>query len=261
MSKGTVTSPVADECSIPQSSKEDQENQSCTCGIKEKSLQGQHCTCNANINVSKKQREKLSLYNKRQLIFDQSCKDDVPQSTNAHSTLALGNSDTQKQCGDSEPQFSPSGQVENFKSPKVDKHMAVSYSQVIEDLQDLRNEPTVRSCVLNRPTSRKGKKRSQKTKHLEENKRIKISKMEGCDSCDPQYRPNDLYVERIHQERVDRELALKLQRQFDKEGQKVERHRTSSDKYPLRSWICVDGRSARNPRRSGRISRKIKHFN
>lgn len=259
MSKGTITSPVTDDYNITQSSKEDQENKSCICCPLEKGLQAQHCTCTTNTNLSRKQREKSLLYNKRQLIFDQCSRDDGSQSTNAHPTLiALGNSDTHNQCGDYESHCSPSGQVENLKSPIVDKHMGASHNQGIEDLQDLKNEPTVRSCALNRPTSRRGKKRSQKTKHLEETKRIKIS---SIDSCDPQYRQNDLYVERIHQERMDRELALKLQRQFDKEGQKVERHRMSSDKYLLRSWICIDGRAARNPRRSGRISRKIKHFN
>lgn len=260
MSKGTITSPVVDDYSIAQNSEEDQENKSCKCGPLEKGLPGQHCTCTANTNLSR--RQKSLPYNKRHLTFDQCNKDDGSQSTNEHPTcIALGNFDTQKQCGDCEPHCTPSGRVENLKSPIVDKHMGISHNQSIEDLQDLRNEPTVRSCVLNRPTSRRGKKRSQKTKHLEETKRIKMSKIESCDSCDPQYRQNDLYVERIHQERMDRELALKLQRQFDKDSQKVERHRMSSDKYPLRSWICVDGRAARNPRRSGRISRKIKHFN
>ncbi|GAA6097422.1 E3 ubiquitin-protein ligase RNF169 [Tachysurus ichikawai] len=262
MSKGTITSPVVDDYSITKCSEEDQENKSCNCGPMEKGLQGteKDCNCIATTNLPRKQ--KYLLYNKRQLIFDQCNKDDGSQSTNAHPTLmALGNFDTQKQCGDCEPHCSPSGKVENLKSPIVDKHMGVSHNQGIEDLQDLRNEPTVRSCVINRPTSRRGKKRSQKTKHLEESKRIKISKTESCDSCDHQYRQNDLYVERIHQERMDRELALKLQRQFDKEGQKLERHRMSSDQYPLRSWVCVDSRAARNPRRSRRISRKIKHFN
>lgn len=258
MSKGTITSPVADDYSITHSSEEDQENKSCNCGPMEKGLQGQHCTCSANMNLPKKQREKSLLYNKRQLIFDQCSRDDGSQSTNAHPTVMT---ETHSQDGACESHCSPSQRVENLKSPIVDKHMAASHNQDIEDLQDLKNEPTVRSCVLNRRTSKRGKKRSQKTKHLEETKRIKISNIEGCDSSDPQYRQNDLYVEQIHQEKMDRELALKLQRQFDKEGQKVERHRMSSDKYFLRSWICVDNRAARNPRRSGRISRKIKHFN
>lgn len=261
LSKETITSPVAHDYSITQSSEEDQENKSCNCGPMEKGLQGQHCTCTANLNLSRKQREKSLLYNKRQLIFDQCNRDDGSHSKNAQPTLmVLGNSDAHKQCGACEPHCSPSGQVENLKSPTVDKHTGVSHNQGVEDLQDLRNEPTVRSCVLNRPTSRRGKKRSQKTKHLEETKRIKISKIESHDNCDPQCRQNDLYLERIHQEQMDRELAVKLQRQFDQEDQKVERHRMSSDKYPLRSWICVDSRAAHNPRRSGRISRKIKHF-
>ncbi|KAM9469378.1 E3 ubiquitin-protein ligase RNF169 [Clarias gariepinus] len=258
MSKGTITSPVADDYSITQCSEEDQENKSCNCGPMEKGLQGPHCSCSINTNYSKKQRGKSLLYNKRQLIFDQCSRDDGSQSTTAYPTFE--NMDTYNQCGACEPHSSPLGKAENLKSPIMDKRIGVSHNQGIEDLQDLKNEPNFRSCVLNRPTSRKGRKRRQKTKHLEESKRIKIFKIESCDSCDPQCRKNE-YVERLHQERMDRELAIKLQRQFDKEGQKVERHRMSSDKYPLRSWICVDGRAARNPRRSGRISRKIKHFN
>lgn len=259
MSKGTITSPLTDDYSITRGSEEDQENKSCNCGPMEKDLQAQHCTCTANANLSRKNREKSLLYNKRQLMFDQCSRDDGSQSTNAHPTLmALGNSDTRNQCGACESRCSPSGRVENLKSPIVDKHMGACHNQ---DLQELKNEPTVRSCVLNTPTSRRGKKRSQKTKHLEETKRIRLSNIEICDSSDPQHRQNDLDLERINQERMDRKLALKLQRQFDKEGQNVERHRMSSDKYLLRSWICVDGRATRIPRRSGRVSRKIKHFN
>lgn len=256
MSKGTVTSPVADDFSTRQSS-EDQENKSCNCGPMGKGLHGQHCTSTANTHLSIKQRGKSLLHNKRQLIFDQCSRDDA-----SHPTLmALSNSDTRNQCAACDSHCSPSERVQNLKSPVVDKHMGESHNPSIEDLQDVKNEPTVRSCVLNRPSSRRGKKRSQKTKHLEETKRIKRSSINSCDSGDRQYRQNDLYIERIHQERMDRELALKLQRQFDKESQKVERHRMSSDKYLLRSWICVDSRAARNLRRSGRISRKIKHFN
>ncbi|KAG7321815.1 hypothetical protein KOW79_014673 [Hemibagrus wyckioides] len=90
MSKGTITSPVVDDYSITQNSEEDQENKSCNCGPLEKGLQGQHCTCNANTNLSRKQ--KSLLYNKRQLIFDQCNKDDGSQSTNEHPTfMALAN--------------------------------------------------------------------------------------------------------------------------------------------------------------------------
>ncbi|KAK3561111.1 hypothetical protein QTP86_028314 [Hemibagrus guttatus] len=85
MSKGTITSPVVDDYSITQSSEEDQENKSCNCGPLEKGLQGQHCTCSANTNLSRKQ--KSLLYNKRQLIFDQYNKDDGSQSTNEHPTV------------------------------------------------------------------------------------------------------------------------------------------------------------------------------
>ncbi|KAF7700124.1 E3 ubiquitin-protein ligase RNF169 [Silurus meridionalis] len=172
MSKGTITSPVVDDYSFTRSSEEDQENKSCNCGPMEKDLPGQHCTCTANADFSRKQREKPLLRNKRQLIFDQCIKDDCSQSTTAPTQITHCNSDTHKQCGACEPHCSPSGRMENLNSPILDKRIGVSHNHGKVDLQDLRNEPTVRNCVHKRPTSRRGKKRSQKTKHLEETKRI-----------------------------------------------------------------------------------------
>ncbi|AWO99513.1 putative E3 ubiquitin-protein ligase RNF169 [Scophthalmus maximus] len=59
----------------------------------------------------------------------------------------------------------------------------------------------------------------------------------------------------IQQERQDRALALKLQRQFDLENQSVNRRR-SPDQYFLRSWMSNQNRRRRGLRRSRRINKK-----
>ncbi len=74
-------------------------------------------------------------------------------------------------------------------------------------------------------------------------------------------RLDDMIVQRMNQEKEDRELALKLQRQFDRGCQKVDRHKMSCKKYELRSWATNDGMIGHNTRRSGRISKRNEHFN
>ncbi|XP_072547945.1 E3 ubiquitin-protein ligase RNF169 isoform X2 [Salminus brasiliensis] len=255
-SKGTITSPVADDLNVKSRAGEETESKSSNCVSVEKGLQGQQLACNPNAVVHGKKKEKLS--NKRRLIFDQCGREGDTQSTvNAVPALI-----TLESCDVHKSYDADETQGEDFRSPLSDRHSGVShYKQGTEDLQDLKNEPTVKSCVPNRPTSRRGKKRSQKTKHLELTGKIKISRTESCDPCETQQGDSDFYtVARMHQERKDRELALKLQRQYDKECQMIERHRTSSDKYSLRSWASTDTRAVRNPRRSGRISGRLKHF-
>ncbi|KAG9265056.1 E3 ubiquitin-protein ligase RNF169 [Astyanax mexicanus] len=257
-SKGTITSPVADDLTVKQSSGEETEGKSCNCVPVEKDRQGQQLACNQNTVVHGKKKEKLS--NKRRLIFDQCSREGETQSVTANAVpalITLDSSDVHKSHNACKAQ----GEV--FKSPVSGKHAGVSHcNQGTEDLQDLNEtEPTVKSCVPNRPTSRRGKKRSQKTKHLELTGKIKISRTESCDPCEPQQGDRHFYtVAQMHQERKDRELALKLQRQYDKECQMIERHKTSSDKYSLRSWASTGSRAVRNPRRSGRISGRLKHF-
>uniref|UniRef100_A0A3B3WKZ9 RING-type E3 ubiquitin transferase n=1 Tax=Poecilia mexicana TaxID=48701 RepID=A0A3B3WKZ9_9TELE len=84
--------------------------------------------------------------------------------------------------------------------------------------------------ICNQSTSRRGKKRNQKTKHLDPaldpvlDPALKRSRPSG-----QQEAPCS-----VQQERQDRALALRLQRQFD-----LEVRRTSPDRYFLRSWSNV----------------------
>ncbi|XP_017552229.1 E3 ubiquitin-protein ligase RNF169 [Pygocentrus nattereri] len=260
-SKGTITSPVADDLTVKQSCGEEaKRGKSCSCVSVEKGLQSQKCTCGPNTDVHGKKKEKSLLSNKRRLIFDPCSREGDTKSTVnvVPALITLESSDTRKSHNACKTHCSPSEQGGNFKS--IDKYAGVSHcNQGTEDHQDSRK--SVRSCAPNRPTSRKGKKRSQKTKHLELTGKIKIARTESCDACKMQHGESDFYGRRMNQERKDRELALKLQRQYDKECQIIDRHKTSSDKYSLRSWVSVDGRTVHNPRISGRISRRVKHFN
>lgn len=253
-SKGTITSPMSENFSISQSSDEDGVNKSCSCALAGIDL---HCTCIGNKNLYEK--EKSLMHNKRRLIFDHCSKTEDLQSTNAlHTQTALVISDIPKLYHACEAHYSPPEQTQFPKPHTMDKCARLSSNRGTKDGPDLKNDLTVMN-LCNRPTSRRGKKRSQKTKHLEETGIIKIPRKESYDCWEKQLGENHLHVERTHQEIKDKELALKLQRQFDKKCQIIERHKMSSDKYSLRSWVSIDSRS--NPRRSGRLSRKIKHFN
>ncbi|XP_034024764.1 E3 ubiquitin-protein ligase RNF169-like [Thalassophryne amazonica] len=98
------------------------------------------------------------------------------------------------------------------------------------------------SGIYNQSASRRGRKRKQKTKHLDSDREVdpKRSKSANQDTC-------------VQQLKQDRALALKLQRQFDLENQGVNR-RQSPDKYFLRSWMANHNRRRRSLRR---ISKKL----
>lgn len=245
-SKGTVTSPIAEDLSLKLSPVEEQDSRLCNCATKV-GLEDHRCNCG-----SKDRKDKLVVCNKRRLIFDQCNKEEdaQPVSTHIRSTpQTIADTSSPKRRSRCEALCEPTETLE--------KHAGHGTRGTV-DPEILINEPTTRSCVLNRPTSRRGKKRSHKTKHLEENLQTKISRTDGCNACDGL---DDLIVRRMSQEKEDRELALKLQRQFDRECQKVDRHKTSRNKYELRSWATKDGMVGHNTRRSGRISKRNEHFN
>ncbi|XP_051521249.1 E3 ubiquitin-protein ligase RNF169-like isoform X2 [Myxocyprinus asiaticus] len=257
-SKGTITSPIAEDLSLKLSPIEERDSQPCNCVVVKDDLQDHQCMCRASTEESKRQKEKPVLWNKRRLIFDQRNKEEGTPPTSA-----LTRSITQTIADTSTPEghsrcktlceYGPSGvSVQMF-----DKHIGRCNQSTIDPVNVI-NEPTTQSCVLNRPTSRRGKKRSHKTKHLEDTVQSKISRIDCCNACD---RFDDLLVQRINQEKEDRELALKLQRQFDRECQKVDRHKTSCNKYVLRSWALKDGTVGQNTRRSGRIPKQNERFN
>ncbi|TKS80476.1 E3 ubiquitin-protein ligase RNF169 [Collichthys lucidus] len=135
--------------------------------------------------------------------------------------------------------FSPYTKNSGFQSCKL----------VPKDSQSPRKESD--SSLHNQSTSRRGKKREQKTKHLDSDrdsdlKRSRLASQEAFD---------ERYIRQIQQERQDRALALKLQRQFDLENQTVNRQR-SPDTYFLRSWMSNQNRRRRGLRRSRRINKK-----
>lgn len=252
-SKGTVTSPIAEDLSLKLSPVEERDGGLCSCAEAKDSLQDHQCICESSTEGSQDRKDKLVVSNKRRLVFDQCNKKEGTQPASTHIrsvTQTVADTSSAKGRGRCEALCEP---TETCK-PMLDKH-AGHCNQGAVDPENFINEPTTRSCVLNRPTSRRGKKRSHKTKHLEETTQTKMSRADPCNRLD------DLIVQRMNQEKEDRELALKLQRQFDRECQKVDRHKTSRNKYELRSWATKGGTVGHNTRRSGRISKRNEHFN
>ncbi|XP_018560406.1 E3 ubiquitin-protein ligase RNF169 [Lates calcarifer] len=199
--------------------------------------------------------------NKRRLLFDppagdtdtfqkQSVKIRVPAIRYSSESSFRGSSDfestaaTPESCSGGalfgrKQSFSPYTKNSGFQSCKL----------VPKDSQSPRKESD--SSIHNQSTSRKGKKRKQKTKHLDSDRDsdMKRSRPVSQEAFD------ERYIRQIQQERQDRVLALKLQRQFDLENQTVNRRR-SPDKYFLRSWRSNQNRRRRGLRRSRRINKK-----
>lgn len=282
-SKGTVTSPIAEELAVRERpARERGEGSACSCISSRDRAQGKLCTCAKQTGSVGAVKEKIVVSNKRRLIFDDFASEDVvscrQSSSVSSSSAALAKpepSKTERAEHTNQTQGCTSGQHAGNQAAtlvNVEQKESVfaghagpggSCNQKGLDPPDQQKEPSARNCAQNRPTSRRGRKRSQKTKHLEEEERmVKRTRMEEQGSkqeaCGPEV---DVHMQRLHQERKDRELALRLQRQFDKERQKMDRQKTSPDKYPLRSWASPDSQTENNPRRSGRISKKKEHFN
>lgn len=104
-----------------------------------------------------------------------------------------------------------------------------------------------------RPTSQRGMKRSQKTKHLEEGGKAKrlrpSSRVEMGSECN-----SNSFDGHWSQREEDCKLALKLQRQFDLERRNVDRRKGTPDNYLIRSWNNSDVKQI--PRRSGRMGKR-----
>lgn len=250
-SKGTVTSPIAEDLSLKLSPVEEKDSQPCGCVVAKDAFQDHPCVCSVSAKKSKNQKEKHVVSNKRRLIFDQCTKEEGTPPASALIRLT-----TQTVAETSAQEDHSRCETHCEYGSEVNDECVKRCNQSTVD--NLPNESATRSCVLTRPTSRRGKKRSHKTKHLEDAAQAKISRTGSCNARD---RFDDLIIRRMNQEKIDRELALKLQRQFDRECQKVDRHKTSCNKYELRSWATKDGLVGRNTRRSGRISKRNEHFN
>ncbi|XP_070685805.1 E3 ubiquitin-protein ligase RNF169 [Pempheris klunzingeri] len=197
----------------------------------------------------------VTAVNKRRLLFDppagdadafqkQSVKIWVPAIRYSGEATLKGGSDFEPTAGAPE---SCSGAV--FSRKRSFSPYTKSCKLVPKDSQSPRKESD--SSLHNQSTSRRGKKRDQKTKHLNSEldsdpKRSRSVSQEAFD---------ERYIRQIQQERQDRALAVKLQRQFDLENQTVNRRR-SPDAYFLRSWMSNQNRRRRGLRRSRRISKK-----
>ncbi|XP_070762607.1 E3 ubiquitin-protein ligase RNF169 [Enoplosus armatus] len=199
--------------------------------------------------------------NKRRLLFDppaadtdtfqkQSVKIRVPAIRYSSEATFRGSSDFEPTVGTPEScsggtffsrkqSFSPYTKNSGFQSCKL----------VPKDSQSPKKESD--NSLHNQSTSKRGKKREQKTKHLDSDRDsdLKRSRSVSQEAFD------ERYIRQIQQERQDRALALKLQRQFDLENQTVNRRR-SPDTYFLRSWMSNQNRRRRGLRRSRRINKK-----
>lgn len=204
--------------------------------------------------------------NKRKLVFEppaaetnsfqkQSIKIRVPAMRYSSETFFRGSSDSEltvvapESCSgalfSNKQSFSPYTRNSGFQSCKLTS----------KDSQSPRKESN--GSNQNQSTSRRGKKRSHKTKHLNledlepDLKRTRPVSQEALDV-------DELCIRQIQiqqQERQDRALALQLQRQFDLENQTASRRR-SPDSYFLRSWMSNQNRRKHGLRRSRRISKK-----
>uniref|UniRef100_A0A3P8TWU4 RING-type E3 ubiquitin transferase n=1 Tax=Amphiprion percula TaxID=161767 RepID=A0A3P8TWU4_AMPPE len=192
--------------------------------------------------------------NRRRLLFDPPDADFQKQSVNIRVPAIRYNSESTFR-GSSEsctPESGSGGALFGRKqsfSPYTKNSGFQSCKLVPKDPPSPRKESD--SSIHNQSTSWRGQKRKQKTKHLDS----------GRDSDLKRSRPvsqeafDERYIRQLQQERQDRALALKLQRQFDLENQSVGRRR-SPDKYFLRSWMSTQNRRRRGLRRSRRINKK-----
>lgn len=218
-------------------------------------------TAKTRLSPSGRDSETVTVINKRRLLFDppatdtetfqkQSVKIRVPAIRYSSEATFRGSADFEPTVGAPEScsggaffsrkqSFSPYSKNSGFQSCKL----------VPKDSQSPRKESD--SSLHNQSTSKRGKKREQKTKHLDSDRDsdLKRSRPDSQEAFD------EHYFCQIQQERQDRALALKLQRQFDLENQTVNRRR-SPDTYFLRSWMSNQNRRRCGLRRSRRISKK-----
>lgn len=198
--------------------------------------------------------EGVTAVNKRKLLFEQdkdvvqkqSVKIRVPAIRYSSEAAFRGGSDFEAKVPEScsgsvffsrKQSFSPYTRNSGFQSCKL----------VPKDSQSPRKESD--SSLQNQSTSRRGKKREQKTKHLNSDRDLDLKRSRPVS----QEAMEEHYMGQVQQERQDRALALKLQRQFDLENLNSRR---SPDTYFLRSWMSNQNRRRRGLRRSRRINKK-----
>ncbi|TRY85139.1 hypothetical protein DNTS_006338 [Danionella cerebrum] len=245
MSKGTVTSPFVEDLNLKLVSVEEQDQR--LCPVAKHGRMDLNSICSLRNDLPKGSTDKPLFCNKRRLLFDQHLEEGLQPAKVGVRTFVAASAFTEQRNSKNvcEPK--------ELCPPILDLHSG-DCNQGADDFEETLDEPTTMNFVFNRPTSRRSKKRSHKTKHLEENIQSKLSRMDDCDGID------NLIFQRINQEKDDRELAVKLQRQFDRENKILERNK-AINKYELRSWTTKDGMLGRYARRSGRASKRCQHFN
>lgn len=216
-------------------------------------------TTKTHQSPARRDGEGVTAVNKRRLLFEppaadtdifqkQSVKIRVPAIRYNSEATFRGSADFESKFGTPEScsgavffsrkqSFSPYTRNSGFQSCKL----------VPKDSQSPRKESD--SSLQNQSTSRRGKKREQKTKHLDSDRDSDLKRTRSVS----QEAFDEHYIRQIQQERHDRALALKLQRQFDHENLNSQR---SPDTYFLRSWMSNQNRKRRGLRRSRRINKK-----
>ncbi|KAM4627678.1 E3 ubiquitin-protein ligase RNF169 [Polymixia lowei] len=265
VTKGTLTSPV-NEHHVRTTSTEEREARPCGCTENGKEDVGV-CVAKKR-SAADRESDRVVTLNKRRLVFDQSAGETErcqKQSIKIHVPARRYNSEGPLRGSSDFDQTvvapeSCSGALFSKKqsfSPYARNSSFQSCKRVSKDQHSPRKEADSSSCNQNQSTSRRGKKRSQKTKHLEDREsEQKRARPVSQEAFDKEYRENHRYFAQIQQEREDRALALKLQTQFDLESQRLNRQRWSPERYFLRSWMSNQNRRRRSPRKSRRISKK-----
>ncbi|KAM9453335.1 E3 ubiquitin-protein ligase RNF169-like isoform 1-T1 [Salvelinus alpinus] len=268
-SKGTLTSPINVDLVFKPSSVE-KDGKPCSCALAANKGEEHLGRC-AKTDSSGQENEITSIHNTQRLIFYQTIGETAlhqKQFTKFHTPFVpLNSEETVTECGVSSESVvipvSHCGPTSINQNPTLVPHnindSVRGCNLKSKDSQDQRKYLDNRNCAQNKPTSRRGKKRRQKTKHLEETESgLKRPRSQSQYGFNIDCAQADLYIQQVQQESEDRELALNLQRQFDREQQQVDKQKTSFDKYFLRS--CSENRIECNPRRSGRISKRNEHF-
>ncbi|XP_023662923.2 E3 ubiquitin-protein ligase RNF169 [Paramormyrops kingsleyae] len=257
-SKGTITSPLAEDFNLQESPAEKKRKIHRT-SLEKSTLKECRTLPTSKSDTSGRKGERES-YNRRRLIFDQSPGEPGLSLTQRDKvyTPRVANS-VRGTCDTAQGKVSEPVRCDGPTSSLLidgDSKPAVCNRRA-PDTQDLSRVSHARNDVKSRPTSWRGRKRSQKTKHLEDAGVAKNPKMHGDNGHSaPEFDGGCWLSHRLQQEKEDLELALKLQRQFNREFEKVDRQKTSHERYLLRSWASVD-----STRRSRRISERNKHFN
>ncbi|KAJ8414514.1 hypothetical protein AAFF_G00037160 [Aldrovandia affinis] len=262
-SKGTVTSPVFEDLALKQNLAEEKKSKFCPNVLGKNAVKDRGRDCLTRTDTSGQEKGKMC--NKRRLIFEQ------PTGEQGLSIKRLAKAQTpptvlstlgpciaaHKEEEDTETESRPTMTQERQILLLYDNCAEVMQcNQKPLDAQDQRLNSNSKNSVRSRPTSRKGKKKSQKTKHLEVAGKAKKPRPQSQDVFDTECDVGHLYGQCPQQEKKDHELALKLQRQFNMECKKIHRGKTSPDKYLLRSWAFADSNADCSPRRSVRISKK-----